>query len=103
MAIYLYFLMTLLIEMPLVLFCFKRQWKYALLIGFLLNLFTWPLLHVLLFSTEINVNILELGVALVEGFGYWIFMECGWKKAFAVSFLVNVLSYGIGLLTNNIH
>lgn len=101
MAIYIYFLMTLLIEMPVVLLCFRRQWKYALLIGFLLNLFTWPLLHVLIFSFGINVKILELGVVVTEGLGYWILLECGWKKAFAVSFVANGLSYGIGLLINN--
>ena len=101
MSLYIYFLMTLLIEMPLVVCCFQRQWKYALLIGFLLNLFTWPLLHVLIFSFGINVNMLELGVALTEGLGYWILLECGWKKAFTVSFLANGLSYWIGLLLKN--
>ena len=101
MPIYFYFLMTILIEMPVVLLCFKKQWKQGLLIGLLLNLFTWPLLHVFLFSTNVNINILELCVAITEGIGYWIFMQCGWKKAFAVSFLVNGLSYGIGLIMNN--
>lgn len=101
MPIYFYFLMTILIEMPVVLLFFRKQWKPVLLIGFLLNLFTWPLLHVLLFSTNANINILEMGVALTEGTGYWIFMQCGWRKAYAVSFLVNGLSYGIGLLINN--
>ena len=100
MSIYFYFLLTILIEMPVVLLFFKKQWKLALLIGILLNLFTWPLLHVFLYSTNINLNILELGVAITEGTGYWIFLKCGWKKAFAVSFLANGLSYGIGLLIN---
>lgn len=92
-----YFVLTLLIEMPVVLFFFHRQWKYALLICFLLNLFSWPLLHVLMLSFGINVNILEMGVVLAECLGYWIFLECGWKKALTVSFLANGLSYGIGL------
>ena len=101
MPFYFYFLLTLLIEMPVVLLCFKKQWKQALLFGFLLNLFTWPLLHVFIFKTSVDINILELAVAVTEGIGYWIFLQCGWKKAFAVSFLANGLSYGIGLLINN--
>ena len=101
MLIYFYFLLTILIEMPVVLLAYKKQWKLALLIGLLLNLFTWPLLHVLIYSTNIDINFLELGVAITEGIGYWIFMQCGWKKAFLISFLVNGLSYGIGLLINN--
>ena len=96
-----FFLLTLLIELPLVCWCFRKEWRQALLIGFLLNLFTWPLLHVLLYSTRVNLNILEAGVAVTEGIGYLVFMECSWKKAFAVSFFAYGLSYGIGLLLNN--
>ena len=100
MSIFFSFLLTILIELPVVLLFFKKQWKLALLTGILLNLFTWHMLHVFLYSTKINLNILELGVAITEGTGYWIFLKCGWKKALAVSFLANGLSYGIGLLIN---
>jgi hypothetical protein len=48
MPFYCYFLLTLLLELPIVLLFFKKQRKQVLLVGFLLNLFTWPLLHVLL-------------------------------------------------------
>ena len=101
MPFYYYFLSTLVIEMPLVLMVFNKQWKWALLIGVLLNLFTWPLLHIFLFKTNININLLETGVAITEGLGYLIFMNCSWQKAFVVSFLANGLSYGLGLLINN--
>ena len=95
-----YFILTLVLELPIVLLFFKKDWKYALLIGFLLNLFTWPLLHVLMYSTDIDINILELGVALAEGIGYTIFMGCKWQKGSGVSFLVNGFSYGVGVLIN---
>lgn len=101
MPFYFYFLLTIVLELPIVLLFFKKQWKFALLIGLLLNLFTWPVLHLLLYHTEININLLEVGVALVEGLGFYLFMECGWKKAFAVAFLVNAFSYGAGLILNN--
>ncbi len=101
MPIYFYFLLTLLIELPLVWWFFRDRGKEALLIGFLLNLFTWPLLHVFIYLTRLPVNVLEAGVAVTEAIGYRIFMGCSWKKAFAVSFLANGISYGIGVLINN--
>ena len=95
-----YFILTLVLELPIVLLLYKDQWKWALLIGFLLNLFTWPLLHVLIYYSDIDINILELGVALVEGIGYSIFMKGKWQKGFIVSFLANGFSYGAGILIN---
>jgi len=100
MPFYFYFLLTLLLEMPIVLWFFKKQWKLALPIGILLNLFTWPLLHLLLQQTTIGVNWLELGVFIVEGLGYWIFLQCGWKKGLGVALLANGFSYGAGILIN---
>jgi hypothetical protein len=100
MPFYFYFLLTLILELPIVLLFFKKQWKFALLIGILLNLFTWPLLHLLLYCTNIDINILETGVAVAEGLGYCIFMECRWQKGFGVSFLANGFSYGVGVLIN---
>jgi hypothetical protein len=101
MPFYCYFLLTLALELPIVLLFFKTQWKQALLVGFLLNLFTWPLLHVLLYNAEININLLEIGVALAEGAGYLLLLNCRWQKAFFISFLVNGFSYGFGLILNN--
>jgi len=98
-----YFFLTLLIELPLVLIFFREQRKYALLIGFLLNLFTWPLLHILMFYTDININILEFAVAITESIGYYMLLNCKWNKAIALAFLANILSYGSGLFLNNFY
>jgi len=100
MALWIYFLLTLLIELPLVLFFFREERRYALLTGFLLNLFTWPLLHIFIFYTDIHIGILEFAVAVTESIGYYIMLNCKWKKAIAVAFLANILSYGSGLLLN---
>lgn len=102
MSNWLYFLLTLLIELPVVWLFFRGEAREALIAGFLLNLFTWPLLHVLLFYTQINVNVLELGVAITESIGYKIMMNCNWKKAILLAFIANTASYGIGLLINNL-
>jgi hypothetical protein len=102
MSNWLYFLLTLVIELPIVYLFFRRDAKQALIAGFLLNLFTWPLLHVLLFYTHTNINVLELGVAITEGIGYKLMMNCNRKKAMLLGFIANAASYGIGLLLNNL-
>jgi hypothetical protein len=101
METWFYFLATLIIELPIVVIFFTKQWKYALLVGFLLNLFTWPLLHILLFYTGININLLETGVAITESIGYYLLMQCRWKKALALGFIANAISYGIGIILNS--
>lgn len=97
---WIYFFLTLLIELPLVFIFFREERKYALLVGFLLNLFTWTLLHILIFYTNIHIGILEFAVAVTESIGYYIMLNCKWKKAIALAFLANLLSYGLGLLLN---
>jgi hypothetical protein len=97
---WIWFFLTLLIELPLVLIFFRHERKFALLTGFLLNLFTWPLLHIFIFYTNIHIGILEFGVAVTESIGYYIMLNCKWKKAITLSFLANLLSYGTGLLLN---
>jgi hypothetical protein len=101
MPLYAYFLLTLLIEMPVVLGVWRKQWKQALITGLLLNLFTWPILIVLYHETTINLNLLEAGVFIAEGIGYAIFIQTGRAKAFIVAFIANALSYGIGELINH--
>src|SRR5947199_262514 len=68
---------------------FRKQWRQALVVGFLLNLFTWPLLHIFLFETRVNINLLESLVAIIEGLGYFILMKCKWWKALLLSVVVN--------------
>lgn len=100
MSNWLYFFLTLLVELPIVFLFFGRETKSALTAGFLLNLFTWPTLHVLLFYTSANINLLELGVAVTESIGYKLLMHCSWKKALLLGFIANIASYGTGILIN---
>jgi hypothetical protein len=102
MDVWNYFLLTLLIELPIIFFLFKQNRKYVLLIAFLLNLFTWPLLHVCLFYTKIDINVLELFVALLESVGFYLLLNCNWRKALLAGFLANGISYGIGILINHL-
>jgi len=101
MAIWFYFIVTLVIELPIVALFFKPECKFALLIGFLLNLFTWPVLHILLYYTRTDINLLEFGVAITESIGYYFLMQCSFKRALALGFTANTISYGIGIILNN--
>jgi hypothetical protein len=96
-----YFLLTLLLELPLVLLFYPRAKRFTLIIGVLLNAVTWPSLHLCIYYTDIPVPILETGVALVEGLGYALFLPGKKYRAFGVAFLVNGCSYGIGVLLNH--
>lgn len=93
-----YFLLTLLIELPVILLLLQSKRKQVLMIAFLLNLFTWPLLHYIYFSSQANELLLEGAVFLAEGIGYQLFFRKGWKTSLLISLLANGLSYGIGLL-----
>ncbi len=96
-----FFGLTLLLEIPVIYLFFQRQWNAVLIPFFLLNLFTWPLLHYLLLTTQYSLPLMELGVALVEMTGYKFLMNSSWKKSFLASFVANALSYGTGILINN--
>lgn len=96
-----FFALTLLIEFPIILLFYYKQWKEILVPFFLLNLFTWPLLHFLLLTTDISLSLLELGVALAETAGYKLLMKSSWGRSFAAAFIANGVSYGVGLLINN--
>ena len=96
-----FFALTLLIEFPLILLFYYKQWKEILVPFVLLNLFTWPLLHFLLLTTDISLSLMELGVALAEMAGYKLLMKSSWGRSFAAAFIANGVSYGAGLLINN--
>jgi hypothetical protein len=87
-------ILTLLLEIPVVGFFFSRKKrKHAYLVVFLANLITWALVNIIRIKTNLNLDIVQLGVVAFEGFAYLIFMRCSWKKAFLVSIVANLLSY----------
>jgi hypothetical protein len=100
---WLFFLLTLIIELPVIYLFYKKDpiaigWKQVLVPFFLLNLFTWPLLHIFLESSDINIYLLEFGVVIVEAIGYKLFMKSSWGKALLASLIANALSYFIGVI-----
>lgn len=87
-------LLTLLLEIPIVGFFFRRKKrKNAYLVAFLVNVITWPIVNVIRLNTDINLDVVEIGVVIFEGLAYWIFLEGGWKKAFMISIVANLVSF----------
>ena len=101
-AMFQYFFYTLLMELPILIVCYINEWKKILVIGILLNLFTWPLLTLLYFYTDIHLLFLELGVLIIEAIGFRIFLNTSLKKSFLVSFLANGLSLLIAVILNGV-
>lgn len=102
MAMFQYFFYTLLMELPVVTVFYSHEWKKMLIIGFLLNLFTWPLLTLLYFYTDIHLLFLELGVVIIEAIGFRIFLIGSMKKALLVSLLANSFSLFVAVVLNGI-
>lgn len=98
MSLYWYFLLTVVIEVPVIILMVSGNMKEKILIAFLLNLFTWPLLHVLFYYTNMNIYFMEISIAVTEGVGYWLFFKNTFVKSIVAGFVANGLSYGIGLL-----
>jgi hypothetical protein len=90
------FLLTLLIELPIIAFFFKKKYReQAVLTAFLINLVTWPLVQVVLFSTDLNPQnpILAICIILAEASAYKIWLDCTWKKSFLMSVIANLISF----------
>ena len=98
MGVWKYFLLTFLIELPILVIWLWPEWRQTLLIIFLLNLFTWPLLVLVYGITKWNIILLECFVVLSEGIGYRIFFKRNLATCMLMAFLVNSLSYIGGLI-----
>ncbi len=96
MNLILLFLLTFAVEL-IIYFIFLKNWKEIILYCFLINLFTWPLAN-LSYGFFGMFWIIEFVVFLVEAVLIKLLFKIGWKKAFIVSFIANLLTAGIGLI-----
>jgi len=87
-------LLTLLVELPIIGFFFrKRKRKGALMVGLLVNLITWPLVNIIRLNTDWNLNMVEIGVVVIEGLAYWLFLGRNITKAVLITVLANGASF----------
>lgn len=102
LGIFNYFLLTLLIELPIYFLFVRKNIFYTLLILFLANLFTWPILNLLYFNTNIHLLILEAGVTLVEAGIIYLFLKQPFQIAVLISFVQNAVSTAVGVYIHHI-
>lgn len=87
-------LLTILVELPIIAFFFtKRKRKYALSIGFFVNIITWPLINIIRINTDWNLNWVEVGVVIVEGVAYYLLLGRHLKRSILITILANAASF----------
>ena len=86
--------LTLLLEVPVVGFFFRRKnRKYAYLVALLTNIITWVALNIVRLNSDLNLNIAAIAMMIVEAVVYALLLDCGWKKAFLISIVANLISF----------
>ncbi|MEO6233186.1 MAG: hypothetical protein ABJB11_01640 [Ferruginibacter sp.] len=94
MRLALNFLLILLVELPIVNLFFKRKKRqHALYMAFLINLVSWAVAHVIIFTVDVNIYYVAILVAVGEAIAYNKLLECNWKKSIIISLVANSLSF----------
>lgn len=83
---------TLLLEVPILLLFFRKQWKTGLVFGILMNAFTLPLVSVAIYEWGLNWYVGELAVLITEFVLIWLWFRPQWWYAFLAAFATNVFS-----------
>jgi riboflavin transporter FmnP len=88
------FLISLLVELPIVILFFKRKKrKEAAWMAVLINIISWSIAHIIFFSTELPVYYVAIGLAIGEAIAFFLLLNCNWKKAISIAVLANSLSF----------
>lgn len=94
MRLALNFLLILLVELPIVNLFFKRKKRqHALYMAFLINLVSWAVAHVIIFTVDVNIYYVAILVTVGEAIAYNKLLECNWKKSIIISLVANSLSF----------
>lgn len=90
------FLITILIELPIIALFFKRRKRQvALGMALLINIISWSITHIIFFTFDINMYYVAVVLAIGEAIAFHFLLPCNWKKAFIISLIVNSLSFSI--------
>ena len=99
------FLLTLLIEVPVIAFFFiRKERERAMLLALIINFISWPIMQTVIFITDFdfinysNKALLAGTFFIFEAIAYQYFLETSFKKSFLMAFFANLLSFGMGLL-----
>lgn len=88
-------LLTLLVEIPIIAFFFKRRKRQpAVIVGLIVNIATWPIFHYFRFKyPDLDIIWIKAGIAVIEAAAYWYFLGRNWKKAILISLVANGASF----------
>lgn len=87
-------LFTILIELPIIAFFFrKRKRRYAVSVGLFVNIVTWPIVNIIRLNTEWDLNWVQVGVAVAEGIAYWFLLGRHIKKSVLIAIIANAASF----------
>lgn len=87
-------LLILIIELPVIGFFYKRKKRSnAYVFTLLINVITWPIIHVIRLNTDWNLLYVQCGITLIELVAFVFFLQCSLKKAFLMAVLANTLSF----------
>jgi hypothetical protein len=87
-------LLLIAIELPIVGFFFrKRKRRGAILVAFFLNIAIWPVINIIRFQTEWNIDAMQIIAVFLEFLGYWLILKITWKKAMLIAVLANLVSF----------
>ena len=102
MGLALNLLLTLLIELPIIALFFKRKKRQSVtLMSALINIISWSVAHIIIFSSDINIYYITIVLAIVEAIAFKWILPCTWKKAIVISIIVNCLSFFITMQIPN--
>ncbi len=94
MVLALKLLITLLIELPIIALFFRRKKRQkAILMGLLINIISWSVIHIIFFTFDVNILYVATGIAVGEAIAFHQLLDCNWTKAIILSLVVNCLSY----------
>ena len=98
MIIYiLYFLITIIVELPVIYYLTKIKFKEAIVYSFLINSFTWPL-AMIAYHLEFNFYLIEVLVALTESILLLALIQKNYLKLVITTLIMNAITAALSFL-----
>jgi|SRR3989344_2222840 len=92
MIIYiLYFLITIIVELPVIYYLTKIKFKEAIVYSFLINSFTWPL-AMIAYHLEFNFYLIEVLVVLTESILLLALIQKTYPKLLIAAIIMNTIT-----------
>jgi hypothetical protein len=100
---WIYFILTLLVEIPVYYLFKKTPLVFTILTLFLSNAFTWSCLHIVLHYFNWNIYILEFVVVWIEAIILNLFLVGSFTRSFFIALVQNAASFFLGVWVHKFH